>query len=431
MRKSIHFFSYKSFLIWNITLILAATAIGCQFQDLLRSPTPTPPNQIDEIIRSWSNLTGEIQDSKENTIVETWAHISNQYINKDDIKVDDVRDNAVESMVDLVNRMADPNPLQIRDAAITAMLDTLDDPYAAYMSRNEYTNFVNESLGKFSGIGVRIGFKNGQMTVISPIPGSPAEQQGIESGDVILEVDGISTNGWSLMEAAMAIRGPKGTKVMLLIKQSDQKLPVHINIIRDDIDASSVTLEVLSSGIAKINISGFADDTDEDLQEALSSIGTDTLSGIILDLRSNPGGLLDSTVGVASQFLKEGLVLYMLDADNNRTNYHVESGGLALETPMVVLVNQYSASGSEVLASALRDHDRSVIIGTKTFGKGSVNIIQPLSDGSAVLFTTGHWYSPDGHIIEGIGVEPDQDIHVDPNGERDTQLQSAITYLTE
>ena len=139
MRKSINFFSYKSFLIWNITLILAATAIGCQFQDLLRSPTPTPPNQIDEIIRSWSNLTGEIQDSKENTIVETWAHISNQYINKDDIKVDDVRDNAVESMVDLVNRLADPDPLEIRDAAITAMLDTLDDPYAAYMSRNEYT----------------------------------------------------------------------------------------------------------------------------------------------------------------------------------------------------------------------------------------------------------------------------------------------------
>jgi carboxyl-terminal processing protease len=430
MRKNTHFFLRRFALLHTLTLILIATTIGCQFQDLLRSPTPTPPTQINEIVQSWSDLTGEIQGSKGNTIVEAWNHISDQYIDKNNIQLTEIRDNAIGSMAQLVNASSGLEPDQIRDAAITAMLNALNDPYAAYMNHNEYANFVNESLGKFSGIGVRVGFKNGQITVISPILGSPADRQGISSGDIILEVDGTSTDGWNLMKASTAIRGPKGTKVRLLIQQNHQEYPVSVEIIRDDIDVSSVDWELLSNGIARVSISGFADDTDEDLQQVLSNMETGTLNGIILDLRSNPGGLLDSTVGVASQFLDEGLVLYMLDSDGNRTDYPVESGGLALDIPMAVLVNQYSASGSEVLASALRDHDRSIIIGTKTFGKGSVNIIQPLSDGSAILFTTGHWYSPDGYIIEGLGIEPDHNIKLASTGNTDAQVNEAIVYLT-
>jgi carboxyl-terminal processing protease len=308
--------------------------------------------------------------------------------------------------------------------AVRGMVNALGDPHSAYMTPEDYETFASGLEGQFEGIGAYVGERDGQITIIAPIPGTPADKAGIRPGDVVMGVDGESTVGWSVQDAVDAIRGPRGTPVTLLVLHEGDTEVVEIEIIRADIEVPSVYFE-MRGNIAHISIAEFTERTDSQLSDALDEAAGQQAVGIILDLRNNPGGLVSDLVDVASHFLNEGIVLSIIDRDGHKTDYSVKRTGEVIELPMVVLVNQYSASSSEALTGALQDYGRAVIAGTTTYGKGSANNLYRLSDGSGLYLTTGRWYTPNGRLIEGEGIEPDYELDletVDP-------VEWAIDYL--
>lgn len=309
-------------------------------------------------------------------------------------------------------------------AAIEGVTKALDDPYTYYMSPEVSKLGLSNLEGKFGGIGAMVTVKDEQITIIAPIPGSPAAEAGIKAGDVILEIDGTSASGMSLAEAVLSIRGPKGTSVTLLIEHQGEPEPEEIKIIRAEIKLPSVQFE-MKGDIAYINITHFSGRTDEELSQAIQSIEEQGATGIILDLRSNPGGLLEAVVDAASHFLREGVVVKVRDSQGEITVRNVRSGKVVTDLPMVVLVDSYSASGSEVLAGALRDHSRATIAGSKTYGKGSVNLVRPLEDGSSLSITTARWLTPNGLLIEGEGLSPDYELEP----EKEDAIKWAIDHL--
>ena len=320
----------------------------------------------------------------------------------------------------------------LSDGAIRGMLQALDDPYAAYLTPDQFRLESQDIKGFFEGIGAEVGMRDGRITIIAPIPDTPAEQAGIRPGDVILEIDGETTQGLSLLAAVRKIRGEKGTAVALLVLHLNSSEPVNIVITRGVIPLTSVRLLMQVGGIGHLRLSGFTGTTEDDLKNALDRFQRSKGAGLILDLRNNPGGLVSSVVQVASQFLEGGrLVLYQIDAEGRRTDWNTRSGGKGIDVPMVVLVNAFSASASEVLSGAIMDHGRATVIGTTTFGKGSVNNLWPLDDGSGVNFTVARWFTPNGTQIEGKGITPDVLSEI-PEGEtEDVQLDRAIELLKE
>ncbi len=312
----------------------------------------------------------------------------------------------------------------LSQAAIKGMVEALDDPYTSYLTPQTYQLSVSDIAGKFDGIGAIVEVKDEQLMIIAPIPDSPAAKAGIRAGDIILEIDDSSTSGMSAEEAAIHIRGPKGMSVRLLILHQDETEPAEIEIVRAEIELPSVYFE-MRGDIAYVNIYYFSERTSEELSPVLKSLSQKKATGIILDLRSNPGGLVGAVVDVASQFLKEGVVLYVVDNEGKRDSLSVEPGVVATDLPLVVLTDNYSASGSEVLAGALQDHARAIIAGTKTYGKGSVNILRPLEDGSGLYITTARWLTPNKRLIEGKGISPDYELEL----EGEDAIQWAIDYL--
>jgi carboxyl-terminal processing protease len=324
------------------------------------------------------------------------------------------------------------DPAAISDGAIRGMLVALDDPYAGFLDSEQYSLETEDIRGFFGGIGAEVGVRDGVMTILAPMPDTPAEAAGIRPGDVILEVDGVSIQGLSLLEVVQLIRGDKGTKVKILIRHLSSAEPVLIEIERDIINLKSVELLMQVGRIGHLRLSGFTGTTNDDLKEALERFERSQGLGIVLDLRNNPGGLVSSVVDVTSQFIDDGLVLYQIDAKGNRRNWGVKSGGKALDIPMVVLVNEFSASASEVFTGAIIDNERATVIGATTFGKGSVNNLWPLNDGSGINFTTARWFTPNGVLIEGEGITPD--VLLDPieeNEDDDIYLDRAIEILKE
>jgi carboxyl-terminal processing protease len=314
------------------------------------------------------------------------------------------------------------DPSKLTQGAVRGMVEALDDPYTSYLDTSAYELWTRSVEGKFEGIGAYVEVKDEQITITAPIPDSPAEEAGIRTGDVILEIDGKSTEGMSIIEAVINIRGPKGTPVQLLILHQGETEPEVIEIIRAEIELPSVDSE-MKEDIAYIEISYFSDRTAEELAPVLESI-TPGASGIILDLRSNGGGVLDTVIDVTSFFLHEGVVMDMVDNQGHHTIYSVNTSKPTTDLPMVVLVDGYSASGSEVLTGALQDYGRATIAGTTTFGKGSVNILHPLKDGSGLYLTTARWFTPNGRLIEGEGLTPDYEL-----AEDDDAVQWAIDFL--
>jgi len=308
--------------------------------------------------------------------------------------------------------------------AVRGMVDALDDPYSSYLEPEAYEASVSDLEGKFEGIGAYVGYRDGRIVIIAPIPDSPADRAGIRPGDVILGVDGETTMDMSLMDAVFRIRGPRGTSVILLVLHEGDTDPVDIEIIRAEIELESVLLE-MKGDIAHVTVTNFTERTSSELATALQDMERQDAGGIVLDLRGNPGGMLTAVIEVASRFLEEGVVLFVVDNEGNREETSVRRMGPVVELPMVVLVNGFSASGSEVLAGALQDHDRAVVAGETTFGKGSVNVLHRLSDGSGVYLTVARWYTPDGRVIEGEGIEPD--FPLDP--EQEDLLEWALAYL--
>jgi carboxyl-terminal processing protease len=311
----------------------------------------------------------------------------------------------------------------LAQGAIRGMVEALDDPYTAYLDATAYELNQRDLEGKFEGIGAHVAAQDGQVVIIAPIAGSPAEKAGIRAGDVILEVDGQSIAGMSLVEVVLIVQGPRGTTVTLSVLHEGETEPEVIEIVRAEIEMPSVRFEMMDD-IAYINITNFSERTAEELSPVLEEVNRQA-SGIILDLRSNPGGLLSTVVAVTSFFLKEGVVLDVVDNEGNSSAYKVEPGRVATDLPVVVLVNEYSASGSEVLAGALQDYGRAVIAGKKTYGKGSANQMFGLEDGSALYITYARWLTPKGRLIEGEGLPPDYELDL----ENVDAVQWAIDYL--
>ena len=297
------------------------------------------------------------------------------------------------------------DPDTLTQGAVRGMVESLDDPYTSYLDNTAYELWTRSVEGKFEGIGAHVEVKDEQITIVAPIPDAPAEKAGIRAGDVILEIDGQSTEGMSLIEAVINIRGPKGTPVSLLILHQGETEPEVIEIIRAEIELASVESE-MKEDIAYIEISFFSERTAEELASVLEIISQQA-SGIILDLRSNGGGIVETVIDVTSFFLHEGLVMDMVDNKGQHTIYTVNTSQPTTDLPMVVLVDGYSASGSEVLTGALQDYGRATIAGARTFGKGSVNILRPLKDGSGLYITIARWFTPGGRLIEGEGLIPD------------------------
>jgi len=311
----------------------------------------------------------------------------------------------------------------LAQGAIRGMVEALDDPYTSYLDAEAYRLSLRGLEGKIEGIGAYVAVKDEQIIIIAPIADSPAERAGIRPGDIILEIDGRSTSGMSLVEAVLSIQGPKGTTVTLLILHQGETEPKVIEIVRAEIELPSVHFE-MREDMAYINITNFSERTAEELSSVLETIAQQRASGIILDLRSNPGGLLETVIDVAGFFLKEGVVVEVVDNEGNRTVSSVKPSPITTDLPLVVLVDGYSASGSEVLVGALQDHGRATIAGTKTYGKGSVDILRQLKDGSGIYLTTARWLTPNGHLIEGKGLAPDYELE-----EGEDAIQWAIDFL--
>jgi carboxyl-terminal processing protease len=313
---------------------------------------------------------------------------------------------------------------KLGQAAIRGMVEALDDPYTSYLDAETYQLSLSSLEGKFEGIGAQVAVEDNQLVIIAPIADSPADKAGIRAGDIILEIDAKPTAEMSLAEAVLFIRGPRGTSVRLLVLHQGETEPEEIEIIRAEIELISVRFE-MRQDIAYVNITYFSGGTDEELSPVLDSIIGEAATGIILDLRSNPGGVLPAVVDVASHFLKEGVVVDVVDNQGSHTTMAVKPEQVTTDLPLVVLVDSYSASGSEVLAGALQDYGRAAIAGTTTFGKGSVNVLRQLKDGSGLYITTARWLTPSGHLIEGEGIDPDYELEV----EGEDAIQWAIDYL--
>ena len=337
---------------------------------------------------------------------------------------------------DLLNKEqidgAELDPQVISDGAIRGMLSALGDPYAGFLDQEQYSLEREDIRGFFGGIGAEVGIRDGVTTILAPMPDTPAEAAGVRPGDIILEVDGESIQGMSLLEVVRLIRGEQGTTVTILLRHLSSAEPVAIEIERDIIQLESVNLLMQVGRIGHLRLSGFTGSTNDELKEALERFERSKGVGLVLDLRNNPGGLVSSVVDVTSQFIDDGLVLYQIDAKGNQRNWGVKSGGKALDIPMVVLVNEFSASASEVFTGAIIDNDRATVIGATTFGKGSVTNLWPLVDGSGVNFTTARWFTPNGSLIEGEGITPDVLLDpIDEDEDEDLHLDRAIEILKE
>ncbi|MBU4362077.1 S41 family peptidase [bacterium] len=319
--------------------------------------------------------------------------------------------------------------------AIRGMLKTLDDPYTRYMDPQALKREQEDMfLGHFGGLGIIISIKDDQLTIISPIEDTPAYIAGIKAGDKIVEIDGKPTEGMGVDEAVDILRGEKGTEVILGIKREHVEEILEISIIRDIIEVKAVKKEVMgkNNNLGYVRITTFNVNTKPELEEVLNEFKKDSdIHGIILDLRNNPGGLLDSAIEVASKFIKEGPIVHIKDRDGIVAT--IESKGNKYpEWPLFVLVNEGSASASEIVAGAIQDFGRGKLLGEKTFGKGVVQQVFNLYNGSGIAITTSEYFTPSERSINHIGIEPD--ILVEPaaeDDEQDMQLNKAIQLLEE
>ncbi len=298
------------------------------------------------------------------------------------------------------------DPVKMAQGAIRGMVEAVGDPYTEYYSPQSYASTLIEYTGLYQGIGAYIGKKDKQIVIIAPMPGSPAETAGIKSGDMILKIDGLSTEQLNTDEASQKIRGQAGTKVVLSLYRQGDKEPFEVSVTRNEIRVDSVKSE-MRGDLAYIRIQQFLVPTIGDFKKALQDSFDKGAKGLILDLRDNPGGLLDQAIDVSSQFLVRGIVVKIVDKDGMESVQKVKPGGIAKDIPVIVLVNGGSASASEIVAGALQDNERAKLAGEQTFGKASVQNIIKLDDGSAIKITIAHYYTPDGTLISGTGLTPD------------------------
>jgi carboxyl-terminal processing protease len=299
---------------------------------------------------------------------------------------------------------------QLIDGAITGMLNALD-PHSAYLPPEMYKELQVDTRGSFGGLGIEITTRNNVLTVVSPIEDTPAYRAGVKSGDQIIKIEDEFTKDMPLVEAVKKMRGPKGTKIHLTLRREGLANFIELTLTREVIKIQSVKARMLEKGYGFLRITQFQEHTDDDLQKALAALEKENggpLAGLVLDLRNNPGGLLTQAVKVSDEFIDSGLVVYTDGRlDNQKQKYFAHKAGSHTEFPMVVLVNGGSASASEIVAGALQDHKRALVLGTQTFGKGSVQTILPLEENAAIRLTTARYYTPNGRSIQATGITPD------------------------
>src|SRR5437870_4481038 len=297
---------------------------------------------------------------------------------------------------------------QLIEGAINGMLSSLD-PHSAYLTPDLYKELQVDTKGSFGGLGIEITMRNNILTVVSPIEDTPAYKAGIKAGDMIIKIDGQFTKDMTLVDAVKKMRGPKGSKVVLSIKRERVNEIFDVSLLREVIKIQSVKSKLLEKGYGYLRVTQFQERTDTDVERVLEQWTRDGhIEGIVLDLRNDPGGLLTQAVKVADTFLDSGLIVYTDGRlENQKQKYFARRPGSYMDFPMVVLVNGGTASASEIVAGALQDHKRAIILGTQTFGKGSVQTILPLDDNSALRLTTARYYTPSGRSIQATGIVPD------------------------
>lgn len=341
---------------------------------------------------------------------EAWKELDAKYVDKDKL-----------------------DPQKRLYGAIDGMVGALGDPYSSFMDPEESQGFGEEMEGKFEGIGAELSSKDGVLTVIAPIAGTPADKAGIKAGDKILKINDESTMNFSVDEAVKKIRGKKGTEVTLTILREGGEKSQEIKIVRDRIEVKSVIYEKKDDGIAYLRVTKFAENTSKEFTLETTKVIADGSRGLVLDLRSNPGGYLNSAVELASEFIPKGkLVVSEKGRDGESREYRALGGDSLALLPVVVLIDQGSASASEILAGALRDDLGIKLIGVKSFGKGSVQQLEDLKGGSSMRITIAKWFTPNGDSIHEIGLEPNIKVEFseeDIKNKKDVQLERAIEEL--
>lgn len=353
-----------------------------------------------------------MQDINFNLYWEVWDALKDRYVDKDKI-----------------------NEKEMFYGSLSGLASSLDDPYTVFFDPKDSQEFSDSLSGTFEGIGAEVGLRDDIITVIAPLAGMPAEKAGLKAGDKIIAIDGVSTANMSVDKAVNKIRGAKNTSVKLTIFREDFQETKDIEIIRDVIYVKSVKTEFRSDKIFVITVSNFNDDTTGLFKEAVREVIKDNPLGLIIDLRNNPGGFLDSAVSLASEWVKNGDVVVSEKSSNeaeNNVKYKAEGTAHLKSYPTVVLVNGGSASASEIFAGALKDYDLAKIVGEKTYGKGSVQALEQLSDGSLVKITVAKWFTPNGNSINEEGITPDVGVKFTEEDfvkNKDPQLDAAVNIL--
>ena len=318
------------------------------------------------------------------------------------------------------------------EGAISGMLLSLD-PHSSYLTAEDFDELQEETRGNFSGVGIELTVRDRILTIISPIAGTPADKAGLMAKDLIVKINGKATKNMPSMEAVKLLRGPKGSEVTVSIYRDGWEELQEFTIVRDIIPLHSVRGFILEPGFAYIRVTTFQEQTTKDLKAMLGKLDTESpLKGLVLDLRNNPGGLLDQAIAVSDTFLEEGLVVYTkgrIPEQNMTFQAHANNG--KHNFPLVILVNEGSASASEIVAGAIQDHKRGVIVGTTTFGKGSVQTILPMPGGSGLRLTTARYYTPDGRSIQATGIVPDVEVPFIPFVEQKTDKQLPLALVRE
>lgn len=314
--------------------------------------------------------------------------------------------------------------------AIKGMLRELD-PHTNFMPPEMFKDFETETSGEFGGLGIEISIQNGILTIISPIEDAPAWEAGIKAGDKVVAIDGTTTKGMSLAEASVMMRGKKGSKIVLRVVRDNEEKTRDITVVRGSVKIKSVKYTDLGDGFAYVRITSFIENTSKDLQKVVENHikNNKNMSGLLIDMRRNPGGLLDQAIKVSDMFLKEGTIVSTIGRNKNEKEVATASKkGQYTNFPIVILVNEYTASASEIVSGALQDNKRALIVGQRTFGKGSVQSVIKLGDGSGLKLTVARYYTPNGVSIQAEGIHPDIEIEdVDPDAFSKAIVKSVTT----
>lgn len=366
-------------------------------------------NAANNTASSSEATTTKLEDVDFSLYGQVWSILSQDFVNKDKLDAQ-----------------------QMFYGSLKGLVSSMNDPYTIFMDPKETKEFTNDMAGTFEGIGAEVALKNNSITIVAPLDGMPAQKAGLKAGDRILSVNGTSTEGLSTDATVRLIRGPKGTKVKLSIMRDGFSAAKTFEITRDVINVKSVKIEFRKDGLAVLRISSFGDDTLTLFEDAVKQIQAKKPKGLILDLRNNPGGYLDAAVAISSEWISSGRIVTEKFSDGTLKNYESNGNGRLENIPTAVLVNGGSASASEIVSGALLDLKKGTIIGEKTFGKGSVQAVRELPDGSSVKVTVAKWLTPAGNSINDTGITPTVSVKLsadDFNKNLDPQLKKAVDVL--